>query len=44
MATDRYSSIMDYCEKMSITAWRGENLLGYTLMQVRGALLSTRTF
>ena len=27
-----------------ITAWRGENLLGYTLMQVRGALLSTRTF
>lgn len=27
-----------------ITKWQGKNLLGYTLMQVRSALYSTRTF
>lgn len=27
-----------------ITAWPGQNLLGYTLMQVRSALLNTRSF
>ena len=36
-------SLTDY-RVNDITAWPGQNLLGYTLMQVRSVLLNTRSF